>query len=113
MVHFNTVVREIRAKEIVAEKAGATIHIATDQTFVLTGYFASPALLDQPGATYDPATYAAVLTDNFETTVPGLYVVGSAGYGMRTSDVFIENGIVHASKAVQHIQHQIHRSRTT
>ena len=102
-VHFDTVVREIQSRELVAEKDGATIHIATDQTFVLTGYFASPELLNQPGASYDPVTYAVTLTDNFETTVPGLYVVGSAGYGMRTSDVFIENGIVHAAKAVQHI----------
>ena len=102
-VHFQTVVREITAKEVVVEREGRTLQIPTDQTFALTGYFASPKLLVAPGALYDPDTFAAELTENFETTVPGLYLVGSAGYGSRTSDVFIENGLVHAARAMEHL----------
>jgi hypothetical protein len=39
----------------------------------------------------------------FETTVPGLYCIGSAGLGTRTSGVFIENGILHAERAIGHL----------
>ena len=88
------------------EREGRTLQIPTDQTFALTGYFASPKLLVAPGALYDPDTFAAELTENFETTVPGLYLVGSAGYGSRTSDVFIENGLVHAARAMEHLARQ-------
>jgi hypothetical protein len=41
--------------------------------------------------------------------VPGLYCIGSAGFGTRTSDVFIENGLVHAERAVAHV---VERART-
>ena len=44
---------------------------------------------------------SVVLDDRtFETTVPGLFVVGSAGFGPRTGEVFIENGRLHARAAV-------------
>ncbi len=108
--HFETVVREIRPDRVVAEKRGERIEIPTDQTFLLTGYYASPALLRSAGVTLDDATLAARLDpDTFESDVPGLFVVGSAGFGTRTSDVFIENGIVHARKALPAIIRRLQR----
>lgn len=102
--HFRTVVREITPREVVAEKDGDILRIPTDQTFALTGYFASPRLLGKLGVETDPVTHAVQLDpETFESNVPGLYLVGSAGFGTRTSDVFIENGIQHARSAVQHI----------
>ncbi len=99
--HFETVVREILPDRVVAERHGERLEIPTDQTFLLTGYFASPALLRSAGVSVDDATLAARLDpDSFESDVPGLFVIGSAGFGTRTSDVFIENGIVHARKAM-------------
>ena len=50
--------------------------------------------------------------DTFETNIPGFYVIGSAGYGTRTSDVFIENGLVHAEKAVRHIVSKLSKVAT-
>jgi len=109
-VHFDTVVREIRPDRVVAEKNGERFDIATDQTFLLTGYYASPDLLRSAGATLDDATLAARLDpESFESDVPGLFVVGSAGFGTRTSDVFIENGIVHARKAMAAIVRRLQR----
>ena len=108
--HFETVVREILPDRVVAEKRGERIEVPTDQTFLLTGYYASPALLRSAGVSLDEATLAARLDpDTFESDVPGLFVVGSAGFGTRTSDVFIENGIVHARKAVPAIVRRLQR----
>ena len=84
------------------------MRIPTDFTFALTGYYASPTLLERIGADLDPDTYAAELNeDTFESTVPGLYLIGSAGFGTRTSDVFIENGIVHARRALADIAEKV------
>lgn len=102
--HFRTEVKEITPRDVIAEKDGERLKIPTDQTFALTGYYASPALLERLGVTTDPNSHAAELDpDTFESNVPGLYLIGSAGFGTRTSDVFIENGVVHARKAVDHM----------
>jgi len=104
IAHFNTTVNEITEDAVIADKAGETIVIPTDQTFALTGYYASTELLEQAGVTIDPADRSAQHNEEtFETNVPGLYVIGSAGYGTRTSDVFIENGLVHVEKAMNDI----------
>ena len=34
-------------------------------------------------------------------------VIGSAGFGTRTSDVFIENGLVHAGRALDDIARKL------
>jgi thioredoxin reductase (NADPH) len=108
--HFDTVVREIQPDRVIAETGGLRFDIPTDQTFVLTGYFAAPELLRSAGVTLDGSTLAARLdADTFESDVPGLFVVGSAGFGTRTSDVFIENGIVHARKAMAAITRRLQR----
>ena len=110
--YFNTVVKEIRETEVVAEREGETLRIPTDFTFALTGYYASPTLLERIGADLDPDTYAAELNeDTFESSVPGLYLIGSAGFGTRTSDVFIENGLVHARRALADIAEKIEKEK--
>lgn len=101
-VYFNSVVKEISSDAVVIDKHGETISIPTDQTFALTGYYASTKLLEQIGVNIKREDFSAQLDETtFETNVPGFFVIGSAGYGTRTSDVFIENGLVHAEKAVK------------
>jgi thioredoxin reductase (NADPH) len=104
VAHFDTVVREITSDAVIADRGGETLTIPSDHTFLLTGYYASPALLETAGVAVDPQTLAADLDPaTFESEVPGLYVIGSAGFGTRTSDVFIENGLVHAERALTDI----------
>lgn len=99
--YFRTALRAITPTEVIAERDGEELRIPTDQTFLLTGYFADPSLLRSLGVEVDADTQALKLDpETFETTVPGLYAIGSSGFGTRTSDVFIENGLVHAEKAV-------------
>ena len=102
--HFNTTVREITPTDVIVQKQGEVLRIPTDQTFALTGYSAGTSLLKQAGVIIDTEDKSAQHNEEtFETNVPGLYVIGSAGYGVRTSDVFIENGLVHARKALADI----------
>lgn len=103
-VHFNSVVKEIHPDAVIIDKQGETLRIPTVQTFALTGYFASTDLLEAAGVKINKQDFSALhSTETFETNVPGLYVLGSAGYGSRTSDVFIENGLIHVEKAMADI----------
>ena len=111
--HFHSRVRAISDDAVSIDKhppgqPTQRIRIPTHRAFLLTGYVASPELLHQAGVRTDPETFAAELDpDTFETNVPGLYCIGSAGFGSRTSDVFIENGIQHAERAVTHLLRQL------
>ena len=110
--HFNARVRAISPDAVTAEKQGTVLTIPTEQTFALTGYYADPELLRQVGAKLNAEDQSARLDpETFESTVPGLYVVGSAGFGTRTSDVFIENGLVHVAMAMRDIVAKIGRVR--
>lgn len=103
-LHLNAVVKRITAESVVAEQEGREIVIPSDQVFLLTGYYAPHTLLSAAGVGYDPETLVCDLDlETFESNVPGLYLIGSAGHGNKTSDVFIENGLEHAKKAMADI----------
>ncbi|MEM6432092.1 MAG: YpdA family putative bacillithiol disulfide reductase [Deinococcota bacterium] len=107
--HFNTTVQEITADTVIAHKhhqdsqTTDVLHIPSDFSFALTGYYAAPDLLRSAGVNIGENHAAELNHDTYESNVPGLYVLGSAGFGTRTSDVFIENGLVHSRQAVDDI----------
>lgn len=109
--HFSTVVQEITPTEVVAVKAGERLRIPTDVTFALTGYYAAPGrFLEGLGVETDPEDFSVALDPaTFESNVPGLYFIGSAGFGARTSDVFIENGLLHAEAALADVAGRLER----
>jgi thioredoxin reductase (NADPH) len=87
--------------------------VPATRVLLLTGYRADPALFRQVGAVVDPATEVVeVDTNTRETSVPGLYAIGSAGQGGRTSDVFIENGLPHARAALAHVAERVATQRS-
>lgn len=110
--HFGTTVKEIREDAVLAEKDGQPLRVPAEAVYLLTGYHAPPTLLRQAGAEVHEDTLAAVLDEHFQTTVPGLYAVGSAGFGRRTSDVFIENGLRHVAVAMAHVRRALQDERT-
>jgi thioredoxin reductase (NADPH) len=107
--HFNSVVREITPSHVVIDKAGETLAIPTDVAFALTGYYAAPGgFLGALEVQMNAADHSVVLDPaTFESSMPGLYFIGSAGFGERTSDVFIENGLLHARQAVADIAQKL------
>lgn len=110
-LHLNTVLERITADAVIARKGDEQLVIPAHRVFLLTGYYAPPDLLAGAGASHDPESLSCRLDpETFESEVPGLYVVGSAGCGLRTSDVFIENGLEHARRAVAHIISQLKES---
>lgn len=101
VAHLSSRLTAIDPEHVAIDTAEGERRIRCDQVFALTGYFAPPELLTAAGIRVDLESCVAELDPQTrESNVPGLYVVGSAGSGRRTSDVFIENGLVHAEAAM-------------
>ena len=106
---FHAHVRAITPTHVAIERTppdrpAERLELPADRVLLLLGYHADPALLAGAGAEVEPTTgVATVDPETRETTVPGLYAIGSAGQGGRTSDVFIENGLPHARAAVAYL----------
>lgn len=76
--------------------------LPTHFTFLLTGY--RPNLSFLSGLTIaEEEDGCLVLDEHYQTTQSGLFVVGSAGFGGKTNQVFIENGRLHALTAIDEV----------
>lgn len=105
---LNAEVREITPTEVKIvqhskDAKPAAFSLRADFVVVLIGYRAVDRLLREAGARFAGEDDAPVLSKAFETSIPGLFVAGSAGFGNDTRTVFIENGREHAKIAVREI----------
>lgn len=98
---FETSVMSIRPKQIILDKKGEIIHYDTDYTFLLTGYHPDYDFLRSIGLELEDDGRVRLDTQSFESTMRGIFVVGSAGYGRNLNKIFIENGRCQAENAVQ------------
>ena len=105
--HFNSRVVEIHPEHVrVQREDGTTWELPTDFTFALTGYRPDLSFLAGLNLATQPDE-CLVLDEHYQSSVPGLFVVGSAGFAGRTNQVFIENGRHHALLAVAEIEQQL------
>ncbi len=105
---FSTHVVEITGDHIVLEgPAGRTTEPA-DAVLLMTGYRSDTALLKTAGAEIDAELGAPFHNpDTFETSVPGLFVVGACVAGSQSGRIFIENGRFHGEVAVRTIADRV------
>jgi thioredoxin reductase (NADPH) len=105
--HFESRVVEIHEDHVVVQRTdGTTFDLPTDFTFALTGYRPKLDFLAHLGLARQEDE-CLVLSEQCESSVPGLFVVGSAGFAGRTNQVFIENGREHALLAVAEVERQL------
>ena len=101
---FNTRVVEITSRDVELEGPDGRATEPAGRVLLLTGYRSDPVLLKQAGAAIDPDTGAPVHDEaTFQTTVPGLYVIGAFVAGKQSGRIFIENGRFHGEVAVGEI----------
>lgn len=109
--HFNARVVEIHPEHVVVQRGdGTTFDLPTHFTFTLTGYRPDLSFLSGLEVAQH-ADECLVLDEHYQTSVPGLFVVGSAGFAGKTNQVFIENGRHHALAAVAEIERQLADTR--
>jgi len=82
---------------------GRDIEVANDFVLAMTGYEPDTAFLEAAGARVEPETKKPTLSEDFETTVPGLYVAGTLCAGCESNVVFVENSREHGPRIVAHI----------
>lgn len=105
--HFNSQVVEILPDYVVVQREdGSTWQLPTDYTFALTGYRPDLSFLSGLNLSQHPDE-CLVLDEHYQSSVAGLFVVGSAGFAGKTNQVFIENGRFHADHAVAEIVRQL------
>jgi thioredoxin reductase (NADPH) len=100
----NAEVLEIRPDEIeIRDAARRTATLACDFVLAMTGYSPDTSMLKAVGAEVDPVSNRPVLSEDLETTVPGLFVMGTLIAGVDSNVVFIENSRDHGAKIVGRI----------
>jgi len=94
--HFNTTVKEINPDSVVLKTPQGKVELKNDFVFALTGYHPDFEFLTRVGVelTGDHRRPACD-PETLESNVPGIYIAGVLLAGMKTSEIFIENGRFH------------------
>jgi thioredoxin reductase (NADPH) len=106
--HFSTEVVDILPDAVAVQGPDGRHLIPADLVYLMTGYRADTALLDQVGAQVQRDIHAPVFDETtFETTVANLFVVGACVAGKQSGRIFIENGRFHGAAAVHAITSRV------
>ncbi len=95
--YFNSTVKEIVRDHVVLSTPNGDVTLANDWVFALTGYHPDFDFLSGLGIQIrgDADKKPVVDPRTLESNVPGIYLAGVIVAGMRTSEIFIENGRFH------------------
>ncbi len=95
--YFNSTVKEIFRDHVVLSTPNGEVTLANDWVFALTGYHPDFDFLSGLGIQTrgDADKKPVVDPRTLESNVPGIYLAGVIVAGMRTSEIFIENGRFH------------------
>jgi len=94
---FNSTLKEITPDHVVLKTPDGEVSIANDWVFALTGYHPDFEFICSLGCRLrgDDDKKPVVNPKTLESNVPGIYLAGVIVAGMRTSEIFIENGRFH------------------
>ncbi len=103
--YFNTVVREIREKEVDLLTPEGLLTLENDFVLAMTGYQPNYPFLKKLGIAIRDDEHRTPYMDpeTFETNLPGVYLAGVVQGGMNTSKLFIENTRHHGEVIIGHI----------
>ncbi len=95
--YFNARVREITLEHVVLDTPAGEVTLPNDYVFALTGYHPDFEFLGSLGIKLsgEADKRPAVDQQTLESNVPGIYLAGVIVAGMKTSEIFIENGRFH------------------
>lgn len=95
---------EIRPDDVVLRDADRrTVTAPNDFVLAMTGYQPDTTLLESVGVDVDRATGKPYLTEDYETNIEGVYVLGTLCAGCESNVIFIENSREHGPAIVNHI----------
>jgi thioredoxin reductase (NADPH) len=97
--YFNTTVTEIGRDSVVLETPEGPRTIENQFVFALTGYHPDFSFLRSLGVSLEGPDQMPICNEaTRESNVPGIYLAGVIVAGMRTNEIFIENGRFHGKE---------------
>jgi thioredoxin reductase (NADPH) len=92
-------VKEITAEGVLIENAEGKKLLPARRVFLLTGYHPDFEFIESLGVKLDPHTKKPDMNpDTHESNIAGLYLAGVVIGGLKTSEIFIENGRFHGKQ---------------
>ncbi len=109
--YFNTCVREITLEHVVLDTPQGEVTLQNDYVFALTGYHPDFEFLCALGIKLsgEADKRPVVNPQTLESNVPGIYLAGVIVAGMRTSEIFIENGRFHGALIAADLKQKLKR----
>lgn len=106
--YFNTSVREILPQEVVLETPAGEVRLKNDFVLAMTGYRPDFEFLTKLGIKLtEPDRRPVVDPETLESNVPGIYLAGVIVAGMKTGEIFIENGRFHGALIARDLQRRL------
>ena len=107
--YFNSTIREIAPDHVVLNTTEGEVTIANDYVFALTGYHPDFEFLCSLGIAIRGDADKKPIVDqrSLESNVPGIYLAGVIVAGMRTSEIFIENGRFHGQQIAADLKQKL------
>jgi thioredoxin reductase (NADPH) len=94
--YFDTTVTAIAPDSVRLAAPGGEVRLPNDFVFALTGYHPDFGFLERLGvALSGPDRRPVCDPETLESNVPGIHLAGVIVAGMRTNEIFIENGRFH------------------
>ncbi len=94
--YFNSSVAEIREDAIDVETPDGLVTLKNDFVFAMTGYHPDVEFLARHGITFQADTQRPCTNpETLESERKGIYLAGVLVAGMKTNEIFIENGRFH------------------
>jgi thioredoxin reductase (NADPH) len=113
--YFNARVREITLEHVVLDTAQGEVTLQNDYVFALTGYHPDFEFLCSLGIKLsgEADKRPAVDQQTLESNVPGIYLAGVIVAGMKTSEIFIENGRFHGQLIAADLKQKLRTEAVT
>ncbi len=91
--HFNTTIKEIKPKSVILNTPDGELEIENDFVLAMTGYSPNYEFLTSLGIEIGEDEYRTPVVDEdtLETNLPGVFMGGVVGGGLKTTRFFIEN----------------------
>jgi thioredoxin reductase (NADPH) len=103
--YFSSSVGSISEDSVELLTPQGTVTVDNDYVFAMTGYHPDFGFLTALGVRLEGADRLPVCDpQSLESNVPGLYLAGVIVAGMRTNEIFIENGRFHGRQIAQDIE---------
>jgi bacillithiol disulfide reductase len=109
IAYFNSVIKEIREKEVDIQTPEGIVTIENDWVLAMTGYQPNLDFLRKMNIKLsdDEIMKPWINEDTYETNTPNVYLAGVICGGMNTHRLFIENSREHAQKIIHTIDKKV------